>query len=62
MPLVPGVNPVLAGARGVAGAALDPGSWVPLAALDTVVVMVSAATGMSGSGMLGIRGSPGVRG
>ncbi|MDM2349076.1 hypothetical protein [Mycobacteroides abscessus] len=58
VPGTPGVMPVDAGVLGVIvlGAAVE--SWCAVA-LDTAVAMVSAAAAMSGSGRLGMCGSPG---
>ncbi|MDO3144240.1 hypothetical protein [Mycobacteroides abscessus] len=57
VPGTPGVMPVDAGVLGVIvlGAAVE--SWCAVA-LDTAVVMVSAAAAMSGSEMFGMFGSP----
>ncbi|WP_236741500.1 hypothetical protein [Mycobacteroides abscessus] len=55
VPDTPGVNPVLAGAAGVG---LAVGSWVPLAALATAVVIVAAAAGRSERETGGRVGSP----
>lgn len=60
VPDMPGVSPVLAGTEdpGVLGAVLAVRSWEPVA-LVIVVAMSAATAAVSGSGMFGIRGSPG---